>query len=666
MRARPARLTNSLLMGLLMCHGAVRASPLSEGDIIQIRYLDGAVNTLEARQVTQAQAGECGVLPHKLDAVDGRSWCGQFHADRLEFEIKEQARRVSQSYGNASLEGFDLPSPRTAVLNYEWLAGGPNGRLNADLTANQRPGLQYTVSQNGSISQAYVNLYRLDAEQFGYSNSVAIRQWRVGQLVTDSGPLASAVGQGVEWRKSSRLAQNNVQVFSGRLVSDTELTVLVNNQPRVTLPVQAGDVSIYNVPLVEGNNQVVVIYRNEKGELVQVNRNVFFSQALQPKGRWEGAAGVYRDARLDYWAAQAHAERGVTERLTVQVGARVNLGQAQVMAPVGASVPMKQINPVELAMSARSLVGGGFLSAGFQTETAYGPGIQRVAYAHGSQLAYLEKALGPAKAGVSFDPSWLFSGHAPTGPDSAYSGWRVGFMKALDGPEQETSVSRFFRTDLYRGGYLSLFCKAGRDSQNVSLQFCGVNANMALDSRGFSASNPLLGGLSYSKASAGSGTGAPAGQESLNGFLQTRDSFALVSGPLSYARTRHDFEHVTLGGQVDSTGQLLGSMSGVVGLDYGDQPKVLGFLPRTLSRPAEVLVALDGLKPATELGFDAVQTRINGVVSRNNLNPGALIGQHNQILVNPESVDMDSEMGPVRMKASPALGGIYKVDGRAH
>ncbi|HEY1058880.1 MAG TPA: hypothetical protein VGE55_09135 [Limnobacter sp.] len=641
------------------------ASVLSEQDIVDIRYKDGLTSTVRSQQIREANPEECGALPHMLETERGERWCGQYQADKLQFLVQEQAQRVSQSYGNARLEGYDLPSPRTAILNYELVSGSQTHQLNYELMANQRPGVQFNASQVGSISQGYVNLYRLDAEQFGYSSSVAIRQWRIGQLVTDAGPLASSLGQGIEWRKSSRLAQNNVQVFSGRLVSDTELTVLVNNQPRVTLPVQAGDVSIYNVPLVEGNNQVAVIYRNEKGELVQVNRNIFFSQALQPKGRWEGAASLYRDARLDHWAAQAQIEKGVTDALTIQAGGRVNIHPGDVMAPVNAAQTMRPIKPTEVAFAVRSMVGGGFLSAGYQSETAYGPGIQRIGYAHGSQLLYLEKALGPAKMGVSFDPRWLLNAGSPTEPDAAYSGWRIGYMRALQGPEFEYTLSRFFRTELYNGGYMSLYCKTGRDSLNVSLQYCGVNANMALDSRGFNSPNPLLGGLSYSKANAGDMRNTQAHQESLNGFLQTRDSFLLVSDALSYARTRHDFQHVSLGGQLDSTGRGQGSISGIVGLDYGPQPKVLGFLPKDPSRPADVLVAVDGLQAAQNLGYNAVQSRINGQVSINNLNTGALVGQHNQVLVNPESVDMDSPMGAIRLKISPALSGVYKVDGRA-
>ncbi|MCQ8897102.1 hypothetical protein NQT62_11720 [Limnobacter humi] len=642
-----------------------KASVLSEQDIVEIRYRDGVSSTVSSHQIREAQPTECGALPHLLQTDQGDLWCGQYHADKLLFNVQDQAQRVSQSYGNARLEGYDLPSPRTAILNYELVSGSQNHPLNYELMANQRPGVQFNASQVGSISQAYVNLYRLDSEQFGFSSSVAIRQWRIGQMVTDAGPLASSLGQGVEWRKSSRLAQNNVQVFSGRLVSDTELTVLVNNQPRVTLPVQAGDVSIYNVPLVEGNNQVAVIYRNEKGELVQVNRNIFFSQALQPKGRWEGAASLYRDTRLNHWAAQAQIEKGVTQALTVQAGARVNIHPGEVMAPVSALQTMRAIKPTELAFAVRSMLGGGFLSAGYQTETAYGPGVQRIGYAHGSQLLYLEKALGPAKIGISLDPRWLLSAGSPAEPDSAYSGWRVGYMCALQGPEFEYTVSRFFRTELYHGGYMSLYCKTGRDGLNASLQYCGVNANMALDARGFNSPNPLLGGLSYSKANAGDARNLQARQESLNGFLQTRDSFLLVSEQLSYARTRHDFQHISLGGQLDSTGRGQGSISGIVGLDYGQQPKILGLLPKDTSSPADVLVAMEGLQAARDLGYSAVQSRINGQVSINNLNSGALVGQHNQILVNPESVDMDSPMGAIRLKISPALSGIYKVDGRA-
>lgn len=656
----------AVALGCLFGLPVLQASVLSRLEIVEVRYQDGASNLLNTREVREAEPAECGVLPHFLESDNGERWCGQYNPDKLQFQVRESAHLKTQSYGQASLSGYDLPSPRTAILSYEWIGGSPAGRLNYDLVANHRPGIQLTASQNGSIQQHFINMYKLEQEVFGYSSSIAIRQFRIGQLVTDSGPLAASLGQGVEWRKSSRLAQSNVQVFSGRLVSDTELTVLVNNQPRVTLPVQAGDVGIYNLPLVEGNNQVAVIYRNEKGELVQVDRTIFFSQSLQPKGRWEGAAGIYRDIRLGHWAAQAQIEKGVSNTTTVQVGGRFNFNADDVMAPALQGMFMRPVRPVELAVAARHLVAGGFLSAGFQSETAYGPGIQRVGYAHGSQLLFAEKALGPAKVGVSFDPFWLMGFAGADGGNRLPEGWRLGYMKALEGPEFEYTVSRFFRTDFHRGAYMSLFCKLGRDSQDASLQYCGINANMALGAAGFNSPNPLQAGLSYSRVNSRDSRTAASSQESLNGFLQTRDTFLLVSDPLSYARMRHDFRNFSVAGQVDSLGQVIGSVGGIIGIDYGQQARVLGYLPKDPARPADALVSIQGLEPARSTGYGAVQTRINGMVSDSNLNGGALVGQHNQILLNPESVSMDSNLKSIRLKVSPALSGIYKVDADAN
>lgn len=98
-------------------------------------------------------------------------------------------------------------------------------------------------------------------------------------------------------------------------------------------------------------------------------------------------------------------------------------------------------------------------------------------------------------------------------------------------------------------------------------------------------------------------------QQSVNGFIQTRDSYALVSKGLSFVRSRHDLDHFSLEGQYDSSGNLLAGVSGLVGLDYGKKPRVMGFLPNDPSRPGDALVAMDEILPATERGFTAVQTR---------------------------------------------------------
>ena len=149
--------------------------------------------------------------------------------------------------------------------------------------------------------------------------------------------------------------------------------------------------------------------------------------------------------------------------------------------------------------------------------------------------------------------------------------------------------------------------------------------------------------------------------ESINGFVQTRDTYALVSKGLSFIRSRHNLDHFSVEGQYDNKGNLLAGVSGLVGVDYGNNARVMGFLPNDPARPGEVLVAMDEIMPATERGFSAVQTRINGMLSTGGLNGGAMVGQSNQILVNPESVSMDSDLPSLRLKISPALPGIYKV-----
>ena len=99
------------------------ASVLSEQDIVDIQYRDGLTSTVRSQQIRESTPEECGALPHILETERGERWCGQYKADKLQFLVQEQAQRVSQSYGNARLEGFDLPSPRTAILNYELISG---------------------------------------------------------------------------------------------------------------------------------------------------------------------------------------------------------------------------------------------------------------------------------------------------------------------------------------------------------------------------------------------------------------------------------------------------------------------------------------------------------------------------------------------------------------
>lgn len=636
--------------------------PVLENELISLRYADGVTKPVDATWVRLAEQSECGKLSHLLRTESGEEICGSFAPERMEFSPAAHANGVAQQLGKKSFEGYALPSDRTALLGYQLLSTPDGLNLAYNLVANQGPGVQMVASKDGSVAQAHMVFYSLATEFHGSSTSLAIRQWRVGQMVMDAGPLAASLGQGVEWRKSSGLNQNNVQVFNGRLVNDTDLTVLVNNEARSVLPVRPGEVSVFNVPLFEGNNQVTVIYRNEKGELVQASRNVFFSQSLLPKGKWQGSASVYHDMRLQYWAAQAQIEQGITDQLTLQGGVRVNMNPDSAMSVRSINGQALQLEQLETAFAARSYVAGGFLSAGYQGRTAYGPGIQRAGYARNASLFYAERATGPVRVGVSFEPYQSLQGSRLALPN-ALQGLRLGYAKALEGPEYEVTLSKSFRLGDAQGAYLSTYCKFGVDATGADSNFCGANINFALGLSPFSSRygrQPVMGGLALSKMDRAA-QGQAMESRSVNGFVQTRDSYALVSEGLSFVRTRHDLDHVSLEGQYDNKGNVLAGFSGIVGVDYGSKPRLMGFLPNDPSRPGEVLIAMDEVMPATEQGFTAVQTRINGLLSTSGLNAGAMVGQINHILVNPESVSMDSELPSLRLTISPALPGIYKV-----
>lgn len=648
------------LMGIQKA--AASGGPLAENELLEMRYADGVSKPVSAQWVRLAERSECGIQTHLVRTDGGEELCGSYFPEKLEFRPAAYAHGVDQAIGKSGFEGYDLPSNRTALLGYQVLSGQDGMRLNYNLMANQAPGVQVVASKSGSVAQGHVVFYSLQTENHGSNSSLSIRQWRAGQMVMDSGPLSAALGQGLEWRKSNSLNQNNVQVFNGRLVSETDLTVLVNNEARGVIPARPGDVSVFNVPLFEGNNEVQVIYRNEKGELVQTSRNVFFSQALLPEGKWLGSAGLYQDKRLRHWAAQAQVEKGVYEKLTLQAGLRVNIDPENSIPMVMANGQVSRLDRAEAAVSARSYVAGGFLSAGLQSRTAYGPGINRIGYVRNSALLYAEKSLGPTKLGASVEPFQILQSTPMSLPDSL-KGLRLGFAKATEGPEYEFTFSKSFRMENMNGAFISAYCKVGVDANGMDSNFCGLNANMALGISPFESlygPQPILGGVSYSRSGV-NGQDQSSKGESLNGFVQTRDSYALVSKNLSFVRSRHDFQNVSLEGQYDSEGHLLAGVSGLVALDYGSRPRVMGFLPNDPSRPTDALVAMDELVPAKERGFDAVQTRINGVLSTSGLNPGAMVGQNNTILVNPESVSMDSEMPALRLKLSPALPGIYKV-----
>lgn len=635
---------------------------LAQDELLEMRYADGISKAVSAQWVRVAEKSECGNQTHLVRTDTGEELCGSYLPEKLEFRPAAYATGVEQAIGKSGFDGYALPSNRTALFGYQVLSGPAGLQLNYNLMANQAPGVQVVASKSGSVAQGHVVFYALQPETHGSNSSLSIRQWRAGQMVMDSGPLGAALGQGLEWRKSNSLNQNNVQVFNGRLVSETDLTVLVNNEARGVIPARPGDVSVFNVPLFEGNNEVQVIYRNEKGELVQTSRNVFFSQALLPEGKWLGSAGLYQDKRLRHWAAQAQVEKGVFEKLTLQAGVRVNIDPENSIPMVMANGEVSRLQKVEAAVSARSFVAGGFLSAGLQSRTAYGPGINRLGYVRNSALFYAEKSVGPSKLGASVEPFQILQANAIELPDG-FKGLRVGFAKATQGPEYEFTFSKSFRVENIQGVFVSAYCKVGVDANGMDSNFCGLNANMALGVSPFESlygPQPILGGVSYSKSGL-NGQGQSSSSESFNGFLQTRDSYALVSKNLSFVRSRHDFQNVSLEGQYDSEGNLLAGVSGLIALDYGNKPRVMGFLPNDPSRPSDVLVAMDELVPAKERGFAAVQTRINGMLSTSGLNPGAMVGQSNTILVNPESVSMDSEMPALRLKLSPALPGIYKV-----
>lgn len=637
-------------------------APLAQNELLEMRYADGVSKAVSAQWVRLAKISECGNQTHLVRTDAGEELCGSYLPEKLEFRPAAHAAGVDQSIGKAGFDGYALPSSRTALFGYQVLSGRDGMQFNYNLMANQAPGVQVVASKAGSVAQGHLVFYSLQTETHGSNSSLSIRQWRAGQLVMDSGPLGAALGQGLEWRKSNSLSQNNVQVFNGRLLSETDLTVLVNNEARGVIPARPGDVSVFNVPLFEGNNEVQVIYRNEKGELVQTSRNVFFSQALLPEGKWLGSAGVYQDKRLRHWAAQAQVEKGVYEKLTLQGGVRVNIDPENSIPMVMTNGEVSRLERVEAAVSARSFVAGGFLSAGLQSRTAYGPGINRIGYVRNSALFYAEKSIGPAKLGASVEPFQILQAASVNLP-AGFKGLRVGFAKATEGPEYEFTFSKSFRVENINGAFVSAYCKVGVDANGMDSNFCGLNANMALGISPFESiygPQPILGGVSYSKSGL-NGQDQSRNSESINGFIQTRDSYALASKNLSFVRSRHDFQNLSVEGQYDSEGNLLAGVSGMVAVDYGSKPRVMGLLPNDPSRPSDVLVAMDEFVPAKDLGFTAVQTRINGMLSTSGLNPGAMVGQSNTILVNPESVSMDSDMPALRLKLSPALPGIYKV-----
>jgi outer membrane usher protein len=274
-----------------------------------------------------------------------------------------------------------------ATLNYDLIAKSADGQAFANGALDFRAFSSLGVLSSGMLFYASsdsrghgggAKATRLDTS-YVYSDPVALRRYRAGDLITGGLPWTRPVrlgGAQVDHDFSMRpdLITFPVPQVVGSAAVPSTVDVLVNNQPVLSGAVPSGPFSVPAVPVISGSGTVTTTVTDALGRQVVTETPFYATAALLSPGlhTYSGEIGFVRrnwgTRNADYGdvAGSATYRRGLSDYFTIEAHAEATKGLA--MAGVGGVANLFDfaVASIAVAGSIGSGQSGWQIAAGFE------------------------------------------------------------------------------------------------------------------------------------------------------------------------------------------------------------------------------------------------------------------------------------------------------------
>ncbi|HEX4879132.1 MAG TPA: hypothetical protein VFV39_04735 [Limnobacter sp.] len=592
-----------LQLSRVLAFGAVGQKHDPQQDVLlEVVYADGMREPRVGRLVS-----------NKDFVADAQRLEGTYNETRGEFVVNRYVKTHDQRV-NFRTPGQG-PVPTFGAWSVGWnyrLFKSPQSSMTGELGGNLRYQLQGTgkrgrsdsivmQSENGfsqfywsRFDQASVDL--LESRRTGPASFNKFTQYKVGKLFLQPDGQAARSVYGLQYIENAEVSENFL-LFEGRLYEPSQVQVLVNDRLRFNTVGQPGQMSLFNVPLDSGANQVRVLVRQKDGTLQEFNSLLYVSPRLLPAGAhdWKAHAGVNPDRdRVESSAAYGYAPNAAwTVRGSIHANEDLSARHTQALA-----------------------VRGGLLYFDWQSKGTLRPARTDLNYNH---------AYGSAGFGLlGSSKTAMVTGR-----------WQQASLSLRKGLNDDFALAQLtYSRVVNRLVLANLFCSVSRDVSSRYSRFCGVSATFLLDGG--------VGQFSVSKAS-----GLQEGYSVQGGFQHADNSYAFLSTPdLSLARANmvvHGLDALlaadTLGGAtLGLGGSLVGQGSQIIGHGRNNQIE-------------QATLAVDS--PGEPLPF------LNGMPMVGGVATNVPLAVPHRVSLNPESVPMDVDLETFTQDLTPRLPGVY-------
>lgn len=586
---------------LFSCFAVAQQLDMPRYMILDLVYADGV------------RVPTTGTLISETEFDDGQvRHAGLFDEDKGEFLIQSYGLRSLQAINYRSMSAVQAPTENTWSLGLgyrlvkspadgEPLAHQFNGGLRYQLPkASSREGYESLVFQSEpGFSQAYWSRFDNKTPYAQADSFKKFSELRAGQLFVQPQGLSARSVYGFQYSENTQPADNFL-LFEGQLYEPSEVQVLINDRIRYSSIGQPGTLSLYNVPLDNGANQVRVLLRQRDGTLREFASQFFASPRLLPEHAhdWNVHGGVNADSgRAEGFAAYGVAmNAGWTMRSALGVAEELTASHTQTYA-----------------------FSKGLLSFDWQRKTDLRPARTDVSWSNANGLLGLTSLGGNYTAVLT--GRWL---------STSFS-----VRKGLNDNYMSTQLS--YSLPVANNVFANFFCSVSRDVLNQDTRFCGLSATLVMNRNG--------GQVTYSK-SAGDVNG-----DAVQGSFQLKDSSAysfIGSQQITAGRANWVVQGVdtlvagdSLGGAtVGAEATWVGQGMNVLGRGRGYEPEKATLAVQSKGDPLPYLnsVEMSG----------RVATRVP-------------LNVPHRVSLDPESVPMDVDLETFTREVNFQLPGVYVI-----
>ncbi|HEX4842925.1 MAG TPA: hypothetical protein VFV57_04585 [Limnobacter sp.] len=592
-----------LQLSRVLSYGAVGQKHDPQQDVLlEVVYADG---------VREPRVGR--LISNQEFVADNQAFKGAYNETRGEFVVNRYVKTHDQRVNFRPVGLATVPTVGAWSLGWNYrlfkspqskVMGELGGNLRYQLQGGGKPGRSDSIvmqSENG-FSQLYWSRFDqstvdlTDARKTGPTAFNKFTQYKVGKLFLQPDGQAARSVYGVQYLENAEVSENFL-LFEGRLYEPSQVQVLVNDRLRFNTTGQPGPMSLFNVPLDSGANQVRVLVRQKDGTLQEFNSLLYVSPRLLPAGAhdWKAHAGVNPQRnQVESSVAYGHAPNAAwTVRSAVNANEDLSARHTQALA-----------------------VQGGLLYFDWQSKGTMRPARTDLNYNH---------AYGSAGFGLL--------GKSKTAMVTGR--WQHASVSLRKGLNDDFALAQLTYSQVVNRLVVSnLFCSVTRDVSSRYTRFCGVSATFLLD-RG-------VGQFSVSKAS-----GLQDGYSVQGGFQKGDNSYAFLSTPdLSLARANMVVNGVDTLLAADTLG---GATLGLGGSVVGQGSQWIG--RGRNSQIEQATLAVDS--PGEPLPF------LNGMPMVGGVATNVPLAVPHRVSLNPESVPMEVDLETFTQDLTPRLPGVY-------